>query len=95
MKGFDMKLITPLLALSLIGTTALTGCVVAPPQPVYAPQPVAVPNYVYTQPVAPPPATVYVQPAYAPPAIGFVWAFHPHFGYGYYHPQRGWARGWR
>jgi hypothetical protein len=86
-----MKLTTKLLAFSLIGAASLAGCIVAPPQPVYSPQP----GYSYTQPVAPPPAVVYVQPAYAAPAIGFVWAFHPRYGYGYVHPHRGWARGWR
>ena len=96
-KGLDMKLSAKLLTLSLVGAMGLTGCIVAPPQQVYAPQPVygPAPGYAYTQPVTPPPTVVYVQPAYAPPAIGFVWAFHPRYGYGYVHPQRGWARGWR
>lgn len=90
-----MKRTNQLLALTLVGAAlslGLTGCVVAPPQQVvYTPQP----SYAYTQPVAPPPQTVYVQPAYAAPSIGFVWAYHPHFGWGYHHPHRGWARGWR
>ncbi len=86
-----MKRTTTLLALTLIGAIGLSGCVVAPPQQVYAPQP----GYSYTQPVAPPPNVVYVQPGYAAPSIGFVWGYHPRYGYGYHHPHRGWARGWR
>ncbi|MDI9333053.1 MAG: hypothetical protein QM533_01625 [Cytophagales bacterium] len=90
-----MKLSPKIFVLSLTSSLGLAGCVVAPPQQVYTPQPVAVPVYAYTQPVPPPPGTIYVQPAYAAPAIGFVWAFHPRFGWGYVHHQRGWARGWR
>ncbi len=95
-----MRTTTKIVMSGLVASIALAGCVVAPPQPVYNPQPQPVyapapAGYVYTQPIAPPPNTVYVQPTYAAPAIGFVWAFHPQFGYGYYHPHHGWARGWR
>ena len=60
---------------------ALTGCVVTPPsvRPLYAP----------------PPGVAYVQPTYAIPAPGYVWAYHPNYGWGWHHPQYGWHRGWR
>jgi len=51
--------------------------------------------------VAPPraavvaPAGVYVAPTYASPGVGWVWEFHPEFGWGWRHPQYGWHRGWR
>ena len=90
-----MKGTTKLIALGLvaaIGALALQGCVVAPPpQPVYAPAPA----YGYAQPVQPGSTVTYVAPTYAAPAVGFYWAFHPRFGWGYYHPQQGWHRGWR
>lgn len=49
-----MKRTTTLLALALIDSISLTGCVVAPSQ-VYAPQPG---DDAYTQPIAPPPSVV-------------------------------------
>jgi hypothetical protein len=94
-----MRLSAKLLTVSVMSAMGLTACVVAPPQQqVYVPQPAypaPAPSYAYTQPITPPPTVVYVQPAYVAPAIGFRWAFHPRFGWGYYHQQRGWARGWR
>ena len=68
----------------------LAGCIVQPPvvRPVYAPQP----ELVYE---TPPPGVVYVAPTYALPAPGFVWRYNARFGWGWYHPQRGWHRGWR
>ncbi|SEK16296.1 hypothetical protein SAMN05216567_107337 [Variovorax sp. OK605] len=69
-----------LLALSAAALAAtLTGCVVAPAQPVYAA----------------PPGVAYVAPTYVSPGVGFVWAYHPRFGWGWRHPQSGWHRGWR
>ena len=47
------------------------------------------------QPVAVAPAPVYVAPTYAAPGVGWVWEFHPHYGWGWHHPQQGWHRGWR
>lgn len=42
-----------------------------------------------------PPGVVYVSPAYPMPAPGYVWTYHAHFGWGWYHPLHGWHRGWR
>lgn len=70
----------------LVGCLALgvllttAGCVVAP----------AGPGPVYVEP-----PIVSVTPTYASPGIGFVWMRHPRYGYGWYHPQHGWHRGWR
>jgi hypothetical protein len=50
----------------------------APPVPVY---------------VAPPGVT-YVAPTYAVPGPGYVWAYHPRWGWGWNHPAWGWHRGW-
>jgi len=58
---------------------SLSGCIVAPVRPAY---------------VAPP-GVVYVEPTYAQPAVGYVWAYHPHYGWGWHHPQYGWHRGWK
>ncbi len=47
------------------------------------------------RPVAVAPAPVYVAPTYVSPGVGWVWEFHPHYGWGWHHPQYGWHRGWR
>jgi hypothetical protein len=91
-----------LIATSLT-TLILQACVMAPPQPVpvMVEQPPVigqpVPGAVVSPPmgVVVPPGVVYVAPTYAPPAVGFVWEFHPRFGWGWRHPHRGWHRGWR
>jgi hypothetical protein len=50
----------------------------------------------YVEPVATAPAGVaYVGPAYPAPAVGYAWRYHPRYGYGWWHPRRGWYRGWR
>jgi len=78
-------------AVSVLG---LQACVMAPPQPVMVQQPHGVM-------VAPPPGVVvpsgvvYVAPTYPAPSIGFIWEFHPSYGWGWRHPQHGWHRGWR
>jgi hypothetical protein len=36
-----------------------------------------------------------VAPTYVSPGVGFVWAYHPRYGWGWHHPQYGWHRGWR
>ena len=41
-----------------------------------------------------PPGVVYVAPAYASPGIGFVWTYHPRYGWGWYHPRHGWHKHW-
>jgi len=64
---------------ALVTTLMLGGCVVAPTQPLYAA----------------PPGVVYVGPTYAIPGPGYVWAYHVHYGWGWYHPKYGWHRGWR
>lgn len=88
-------------------TIALTGlmlqaCVMAPQQP--APVMVQQPPVIVQQPpgvlvppspgIMVPPGVVYVAPAYPAPAVGFMWEFHPRFGWGWRHPQHGWHRGW-
>lgn len=77
----------PLFLLPVIAATvALSGCIVAPPN--------AQPAYV--QPAySAPPGVVYVQPTYASPGVGYVWEYHPHYGWGWRHPRYGWHRGWR
>jgi len=90
-------------SLLTIALSALTlqACVMAPPQPVPV---VVAPPVVVQQPgvmVAPPPGVVmppgvvYMAPVYPAPAVGFVWEFHPRFGWGWRHPRQGWHRGWR
>ncbi|MBT2335373.1 hypothetical protein J7E49_15825 [Variovorax paradoxus] len=70
----------PVLVLSAAALAAiLTGCVVAPAQPVYTA----------------PPGAAYVAPTYVSPGVGFVWNYHPRYGYGWHHPRYGWHRGWR
>ena len=69
----------------------MSGCVVAP----LGVRPVVIrPAYVQ-QEFAPPPGVIFVQPTYAVPAVGYVWGYHPHYGWDYRHPQHGWHRGWR
>jgi len=71
------------LALAAGSLAALAGCVVAPVAPV-APGPYVVP-----------PGVAYVAPAYPMPSVGFVWQYHPRYGWGWHHPVYGWHRGWR
>jgi hypothetical protein len=72
--------------------------VVGQPQVMGQPQVVGQPAPVW---VAPPPGVVvpagvvYAAPSYPAPAVGFVWAYHPRFGWGWRHPEHGWHRGWR
>jgi hypothetical protein len=75
----------------------------APGNPI--PTPMATPAPVVVQPgqpvVVPPPGVVvpngvvYVAPTYPAPAVGFIWSYHPVYGWGWFHPHRGWHRGWR
>ncbi|MDR3412814.1 MAG: glycine zipper family protein [Formivibrio sp.] len=37
----------------------------------------------------------YIEPDYPSPGEGWVWEFHPRFGWGWHHPDRSWHRGWR
>ncbi|PJO37647.1 hypothetical protein CTI10_015205 [Delftia acidovorans] len=71
------------LALAAGSLPQLAGCVVAPVAPV-APGPYVVP-----------PGVAYVAPAYPMPSVGFVWQYHPRYGWGWHHPVYGWHRGWR
>ena len=41
------------------------------------------------------PVGVYVAPTYASPGVGWAWAYHPQYGWGWRHPDHGWHRGWR
>jgi hypothetical protein len=61
---------------------SLAGCVVEPAR-------------VRPAAVVAPPGVVYVEPAYASPGVGYAWEYHPRYGWGWHHPQRGWHRGWR
>ena len=80
-----------LTAAAVAAAALMSGCVVAP----LGVRPVVVrPAYVQ-QEFAPPPGVILVQPAYALPGSGYVWVYHPHYGWGYRHPQYGWHRGWR
>lgn len=36
-----------------------------------------------------------VRPTYPSPAPGYIWRFHPQYGWGWYHPRFGWHLGWR
>jgi hypothetical protein len=78
-----------LIALPVLVTALLGGCVVAPaPVRVVAPPPPPVGIVV-------PPGVVYVAPTYAVPGPGYVWVHHPRYGWGWRHPDHGWHRGWR
>lgn len=88
-----MRKTVALITISVIG---LQACVMVPSQPV----PVMVqhtPGVVIAPPpgVAIPQGVVYVAPTSPAPAVGFVWEFHPRFGWGWRHPQHGWHHGWR
>jgi hypothetical protein len=61
-------------------TIALSACTITP----------AYPTAAYVQPIPAPVGVVYVHPVYAAPAPGYYWAYHPHYGYGYYNPRFGW-----
>ncbi|MDR6539752.1 hypothetical protein [Variovorax soli] len=70
-------------AAALVAATApLTGCVVAPAVPA---------RHAHVAPAG----VAYVAPVYAMPAPGYVWEYHPRFGWGWRHPVYGWHRGWR
>ena len=83
--------------LGAVSAISLQACVMAPVAPMQ-PMPVMVqqPSIVVQQPsgVVVPPGVVYVPPSYPAPAVGFIWEFHPRFGWGWRHPQHGWHRGW-
>jgi hypothetical protein len=36
----------------------------------------------------------YVKPFYPIPGPGYVWHYHPNYGWGWHHPVYGWHRGW-
>jgi len=79
-----MKKLTVLgLLVAMVG--AVSGCVIAPVAPPPGPP----------MGVVLPPSVVYVEPTYAIPGPGYVWAYHPGFGWGWRHPAYGWHRGWR
>lgn len=63
----------------VVFASAFTGCVVAPAHPIEAA----------------PAGVAYVAPTDAIPGPGYVWAYHPQYGWGWRHPRRGWHRGWR
>ncbi len=63
----------------LILASAFSGCVIAPARGGYAA----------------PAGVVYVEPTYASPGEGYAWEYHPSYGWGWHHPQRGWHKGWQ
>jgi hypothetical protein len=69
-------------AIAAATLTVLGGCIVAPP-----PVPV---RAAYVAPVG----VAYIAPTYAMPGPGYVWEYHPHYGWGWHHPVHGWHRGW-
>jgi hypothetical protein len=62
-----------------VSLASLSGCVAVPVH-----HPVAVVE----------PGPVYVAPTYESPGVGWVWMYHPHYGWGWHHPELGWHRGW-
>ena len=62
----------------------LAGCVVTPARVAITPPGVVVPGGV-----------TYVAPIYPQPAMGYGWAHHPEYGWGWRHPEHGWHQGWR
>ncbi|MFO1263707.1 MAG: hypothetical protein U1E84_10285 [Rhodoferax sp.] len=68
---------------AVCAAAALSGCVVAPVSPP--------PHAAYVAP----PGVVYVAPTYAVPGPGYAWRYHGSYGWGWYHADRGWHRGWR
>lgn len=80
--------------LLLAAATSLTACIV-PGR--HGPVVVAPPVVVRPAPVVvAPPAPVYVAPpVYGIPGPGYLWQYHPRYGWGWHHPHRGWHRGWR
>jgi hypothetical protein len=87
-----MKTCLPVAAAMAAATAILSGCVVAPvpPRAAYvAPVPVA-PPAVYVAPAG----VAYLAPTYAMPGPGYVWQYHPRYGWGWRHPVHGWHRGW-
>jgi hypothetical protein len=79
-EGFG-KMSRVLASIALVAT--LGGCVVAT-----APGPGP---YPYAQPAG----VAYVAPTYGIPGPGYSWRWHPHHGWGWWHPRYGWHRGWR
>lgn len=71
-----------LLSSAVVAAASLSGCIVAAP-PAYSGGYVA------------PAGVVYVAPTYAAPGPGWEWRYHATYGWGWWHPQRGWHRGWR
>ncbi|HTH94163.1 MAG TPA: hypothetical protein VL550_02935 [Rhodocyclaceae bacterium] len=59
--------------------STLAGCVVAPVEP----------------PMEAPYGVTYVAPVGVAPAPGYTWRYHARYGWGWWHPQYGWHRGWR
>ena len=64
---------------SVVLTVLTSGCVVEPVRPAF---------------VAPA-GVVYVAPTYVSPGAGYAWAYHSGYGWGWYHANYGWHRGWR
>ena len=63
---------------------ALEACTIIP---AYQPAVLSPPPPMYVEPLPP---TYYVAPWYESPGPGWVWRYHPNYGWGYQHPQHGW-----
>lgn len=74
------------IGVALAIAASLAGCAI---------EPVAVRPVVHAGVYATPPGVTDVAPTYAMPAPGYVWMHHPHYGWGWHHPELGWHRGWR
>lgn len=68
---------------------ALTGCVVAPPAPMYSS---GYGDYApgYVAPVVPPVGVGVMPPIGVSPGIGWGWGYHPRLGWGWHNPRFGW-----
>jgi hypothetical protein len=71
-----------------LSTLVFSGCVVAA-------RPGGVAVGVAPVGVVVPPGVVYVGPTTAAPRVGYYWAHHPRYGWGWRHPRYGWYRRWR
>jgi hypothetical protein len=79
-----MRNFLPALA-GIAAILAASGCVVAPAH-----------EYRYGADGYYAPAGVaYVAPTYESPGPGWGWRYHEKYGWGWYHPEYGWHRGWK
>ena len=83
------------IVITTVLVAALGGCVVeTAPAPYAGPGPYAGPAYAGPAQYAPPAGVAYVAPGYASPGAGYIWRYHRHYGWGWWHPRYGWHRRW-